>query len=100
MVQLDGRCHPPDREVRFAPPRRWRFDVAWPDIRLAVEIDGGTWVSGRHTRGAGFERDCEKLNTAVLLGWRVLRFTTGMVLDGRALETILAALADTERRQP
>ena len=67
---------------------------------LAVEIDGGTWVSGRHTRGAGFERDCEKLNTAVLLGWRVLRFTTGMVLDGRALETILAALADTERRQP
>jgi len=39
---------------------------------LAVEVDGGTWTGGRHTRGAGFEADCEKLNAAVIAGFRVL----------------------------
>ena len=79
---------PPEREYRFAPPRRWRFDFAFPDLRLAIEVEGGTWVSGRHNRGAGFERDCEKYNTAVTLGWRVLRFTRGMIDDGLALEQL------------
>ncbi len=71
-------------EYRFAPPRRWRFDLAFPSILWAVEIEGATWTGGRHTRGAGFERDAEKYNRACLLGWRVLRVTTGMVNDGRA----------------
>jgi len=68
-------------EYRFAPPRRWRFDFAWPDgARLvAVELDGGAYTQGRHTRGAGYEADCRKLNAAAVLGWRVLRFTSGML---------------------
>ena len=78
----------PVPEYRFHPVRRWRFDLAWPALLLAVEVDGGTWVSGRHTRGAGYERDCEKLNAAVLLGWRVLRFTTGQVTSGQALTVL------------
>src|SRR4051812_34601316 len=65
----------PTREYRFAPPRRWRFDFAFIPERLAVECDGGTWIAGRHSRGKGVEADCEKQNAAVLLGWRVLRFT-------------------------
>ena len=77
----------PLREFRFARPRRWRFDFCWPEERLAVEVEGGTWTAGRHTRGAGMEADCE-LNAAVLLGWRVLRFTTDQVADGRALALI------------
>jgi hypothetical protein len=44
----------PIREYRFAPPRRWRFDLAWPSLRLALEIEGGTWTGGRHVRGNGF----------------------------------------------
>jgi len=79
----------PEREYRFAPPRRWRFDFAWPDRKLAVEVEGGIWVRGRHNRGAGFVRDCEKYNTAVLLGWRVLRFTPGMIRSGEAIKAII-----------
>ncbi len=65
----------PVAEHRFAPPRRWRFDYAWPEQKVAVEIDGGAFVQGRHTRGAGFVKDMEKSNAAVLAGWRVLRYT-------------------------
>jgi len=77
-----NRAYPADlliREYRFNEIRRWRFDCAEPVARVAVEIDGGTWVAGRHTRGAGFERDCEKLNAAVADGWAVFRFTTSML---------------------
>jgi hypothetical protein len=75
----------PIREYRFAPPRLWRFDLAWPFLRLALEIEGGTWTAGRHVRGKGYENDCEKYNAAALAGWRVLRVTTDMIQDGRAL---------------
>jgi very-short-patch-repair endonuclease len=60
-------------EYQFHPTRRWRFDFAWPDHRLSLEVEGGVWSGGRHTRGAGFVADCEKYNAATLAGWRVLR---------------------------
>lgn len=69
----------PVTEYRFHPTRRWRFDLAWVDQKLAVEFEGGTWVFGRHNRPAGYEADVIKYNAALLLGWRVLRFTSGMV---------------------
>jgi very-short-patch-repair endonuclease len=71
-----------DPEYRFAPPRQWRFDFAWPDVKVAVEFEGGIWIKGRHTRGRGFENDCEKYNEAAARGWRVYRFTKGMVESG------------------
>ena len=82
----------PQREVRFHPVRRWRLDLAWPDCWLAVEVDGGVFVGGRHTSGVGYTNDCEKLNEAVLAGWRVIRVTPAMVRDCRALRTIERAL--------
>jgi hypothetical protein len=101
-VQLDQAGIPYEREFRFAPPRRWRadFQIRASGLkngqlvgqRLLVEIDGGSWVAGRHTRGAGFEADLEKHNAAALLGYRVLRFTPAMVDDGRALDVIRQAL--------
>jgi very-short-patch-repair endonuclease len=78
----------PVRELRFHASRRWRFDLAYPDRMVAIEVDGATWTGGRHTRGAGYEADCEKVNEAILAGWTVLRFTSGMVDDGRALATV------------
>jgi very-short-patch-repair endonuclease len=81
-------------EHRFHPQRKWRFDVALPAEKLAIEIDGGTWIGGRHTSGAGYEKDCEKLNAAVIEGWRVLRFTSGMVRDGRAMNAINKAMIE------
>jgi very-short-patch-repair endonuclease len=82
----------PEREVRFSLTRRWRFDFAWPAKKLAVEIEGGSWKIGRHQRPQGFTADCEKYNSAVLSGWRVLRFTTEMVLSGEAIDATLEAL--------
>ena len=58
------------REHRFHPTRQWRFDFAWPSQKLAVEIDG----RGRHQTVVGVRADCEKMNEAIRLGWRVLRF--------------------------
>jgi len=81
----------PQTEYRFAPPRRWRFDFAWPAAMLAVEVEGGSWIYGRHVRGRGFEADCEKYNAAVLLGWRILRFTPAMIESGLALSAVKAA---------
>jgi len=78
----------PVREYVFAPPRRWRFDFAFPDRMIAVEIEGGVWSGGRHTTGAGFTRDCEKYNLAAELGWIVFRFTGTDVEDGTALTQI------------
>lgn len=84
----------PVEEHRFAPPRLWRFDFAWPDRKLALEVEGGTWSAeeSRHTSGAGFEADCEKYNAAALAGWAVLRVTSKMIDDGRALEVLERAL--------
>lgn len=65
----------PEREFRFHPQRRWRFDFAWPDRKLAVECEGGIFSFGRHTRGAAYSKDCEKYNQSALLGWTVLRYT-------------------------
>ena len=84
-----------EREYRFAPPRRWRFDFAWTEIRLALEIEGGTWVTGRHNRPAGFAKDLEKYNTATLMGWRLLRVTPAQVTDGTALALVQKAI-DTD----
>jgi very-short-patch-repair endonuclease len=64
------------REYQFHPTRKWRLDIAFPGIRLAVEVDGrGTDGShGRHHSVVGARRDFEKHNAAVVLGWRILRF--------------------------
>lgn len=84
-----------EREYRFHPTRRWRFDFAWPleSQKLAVEIEGGIWIRGAHTRGRHFESDCCKYAEAAILGWRLIRVTTGMVKDGSAVEFIRRALA-------
>ncbi len=72
-------------EYRFHHYRRFRFDFAWPVVSIAVEIEGGTWSGGRHSRGAGFERDCEKYNLATREHWKVYRFTSAMVKDYRGV---------------
>lgn len=81
-----------EREFRIVPDRRWRFDFAWPERKIAVEVEGGVFVGGRHTGGVGYTKDCEKYNQATLLGWRIFRFTTGMVKDGTAMLTLTQAL--------
>lgn len=68
----------PVREYKFHPERRWKFDFALPDKKLAFEVEGGIWIHGRHSRGKGFMSDCEKYNSATKMGWKVLRYTREM----------------------
>jgi very-short-patch-repair endonuclease len=77
-------------EFRFAPPRRWRFDYALPEQRIAIEVDGAAFTRGRHTRGVGFLNDLEKFNAAAILGWSVLRYPPDRVHV--ALDDVLALL--------
>lgn len=63
------------REFKFHHKRRWRFDFAIPELKIAIEKEGGLWVGGRHNRAAGFIADMEKYNTAASMGWIVLRAT-------------------------
>lgn len=59
-------------EYRFHLQRKWRFDFAFPASRVAVEVQGGLFSRGRHTRGAALVKEYEKLTAAAVAGWRVL----------------------------
>lgn len=65
----------PTREHKFHDKRKFRFDFAWIDKKLAVEIEGGVWIGGRHTRGVGYVSDMLKYNLGACDGWHILRFT-------------------------
>ena len=76
------------KEFRFHPTRKWRFDYAFPSLRVAVEVDGGVWTGGRHINPAGYVNDMEKLNTAASMGWLVLRITTDDRFASKTYELI------------
>ena len=84
----------PEYEHRFHPTRKWRFDFAWPEYQVACEVEGGTWIGGRHNRGLGFQKDCTKYNEAAILGWLVLRVTGQHIESGKALVWIRRALTE------
>jgi very-short-patch-repair endonuclease len=79
-----------EREHQFAQHlgRRWRFDFAFSALKLAVEVEGGEWVQGRHTQPRGFREDCDKYNAAAEAGWRVLRFVPAQVRSAEAVNQI------------
>lgn len=86
----------PVTEHRFHALRGWRFDFAWPDRRLALEVEGGIgarYATGRHATGQGFTADTRKYNEAALAGWRVLRVTGEQVKSGEALGWLERALS-------
>ena len=91
QVKLEGLPEPV-REFMAIPGRRYRWDFAWPDKRVLVEINGGTYAHMGHSTGSGIARDYEKANLAVLQGWRVLSFDGKAVKDGTAVEVIRKAL--------
>jgi hypothetical protein len=78
----------PTPEHRFHPEREWRFDWAWPEQRVALEVEGGAFAGGRHTRGAGFREDIEKYNSAAAMGWRLLRVLPEQLYDPRTIKLI------------
>lgn len=83
------------REVRFHPTRKWRFDFSNAQAMLAVEIEGITAEGGRHQRRQGFIGDIHKYAEALILGWRVLRVTPGLIQNDVAIDYIKRALGTT-----
>ncbi len=81
-IQLLGRDLPRyQTEYRFHPTRKWRLDIAWPEHRVGVELEGGLFIHGRHSRGKGYEADMEKYNQLALHGWTMLRFSIDMLTN-------------------
>lgn len=71
-----GTCRP---EFKFCKDRKWRSDFSVPLQKLLIEVEGGVYSQGRHTRGKGYTGDMEKYNEAELLGYHVLRYTPQQV---------------------
>ena len=92
---MDAGLPEPEPELRFQPERQWRFDYGWPGEKVALEVDGGVWSGGRHTRGAGFLEDMAKLSEAAALGWRIIRCTPDDLYGAATLDRLRRALTPT-----
>ena len=58
--------------------RKHRFDFAFPEYKVAVEVEGNAWGvkgGGKHMQ----DSDLDKYNIAASMGWRVLRFSPKMM---------------------
>jgi len=81
----------PVYEHRFHPTRKWRFDIAWVDSKVAIEVQGGIWTKGRHSRGKGQLNDMEKFNNAQLLGWTLFLVTPQQLMTQETINLLLNA---------
>jgi very-short-patch-repair endonuclease len=84
----------PKQEYKFHEKRKWRFDYCWPEVKLAVEVEGGIFSNGRHTRGSGYLGDMEKYNAATLEGYKLLRFTPQQLTLKSTIDSITEVLKD------
>ncbi|WP_168396903.1 DUF559 domain-containing protein [Acinetobacter indicus] len=76
------------QEFQFHDKRKWRADFHISNTKLLIEVEGGIWSNGRHTRGKGYLGDMEKYNAATMMGFQVLRFSTEQVTSGFAIKQI------------
>ena len=85
---------PVESEYRFHPVRKWRFDYAFPEQKVAVECEGGVWMrgGGRHNRGKGMVGDMQKYSEAAALGWRIIRATPQDLNSAQTMDWITRAL--------
>jgi hypothetical protein len=98
---------PFEEEHRFHPERQWRFDLAIPSLKIAIEYQGhgqtgrragtGSHIGG-HASITGMSKDADKLNAAQAEGWRVIYFTAlHFDATSRAKHKLLAPGATLER---
>lgn len=97
LAQLAG-FPDPVTELLFHPKRKWRFDYAWEEQMIALEIHGGIHSGGRHTRGRGFVEDRTKMNEAALLGWTVLEVTLEHIKTSQLRAWLLKAFEQTNNQ--
>ena len=83
----------PERQYKAIPSRDFRWDFAWPDYRLLLEVDGAEWVTGRHNRGVGMAQDSEKQCLAAIHGWFTMRVTGSLVRNSQAVAWVVLYMA-------
>lgn len=83
-----------EREFKFHPTRKWSADFHLIGRKILVEIEGGLFSGGRHTRGKGYINDMEKYNSATMMGYQVIRFSTKQVTSGKVIQEILKMVGD------
>ena len=76
------------KEFKFHPDRKWQADFRIDDMPILVEVEGGVFSNGRHTRGEGYTKDCEKYSAAAVNGWFVIRGTTAQIKAGLVIQWI------------
>ena len=94
IIQLKALKIEFEREFKFHPKRKWRADFHLVEKMILVEVEGGIWSGGRHTRGKGYLGDMEKYNAATVMGYRVIRFSTEQVKSGLAIQQIEKMVGD------
>jgi very-short-patch-repair endonuclease len=67
------------KNIKNAKP--YKLDFAHPETKVAIEIQGGTWNNGRHSRGSGMKGEYNKLNTLQYDGWTVFQLSTDMITE-------------------
>jgi hypothetical protein len=83
----------PTPEYKFAAPdRAFRFDYAWPEKHVALEVEGGIWTRGAHMRGKHALSDMQKYNLAALRGWKVLRCVPKSLFASETVDMLRVAL--------
>ncbi len=83
-----------EQEFEFHPKRKWKADFHLIDKKILVEVEGGIWSGGRHTRGKGYIGDIQKYNAATMMGYQVIRFSTEQVKSGLAIQEIEKMVGD------
>jgi len=83
-----------EQEFKFHPSRKWRADFHLKGKKILVEVEGGIWSNGRHTRVKGYLGDLEKYNAATMMDYQVIRFSTEQVKSGKAIEQIEKMVGD------
>ena len=93
IIGKTDRCGECGKEYMFHPVRKWRFDYAIPEHKVALEVEGGIWTKGRHTRPQGFLGDIEKYNAGTLLGWRIFRVTPDELYSNKTFNLLKDAIS-------
>lgn len=96
LCRAEGWPVPEEEVSGLVPGRRFRCDLVWRADKVVVEVQGGAFVAGRHSRGMGQVKDFEKLNLLTLAGYRVLQITPRQVQDG-TLTTLLGRVLTRAR---
>jgi very-short-patch-repair endonuclease len=85
QIKQHGLPEPKEQFMLPESARKYRWDFAWPQYRLVVEVNGGIWVPSEHSTGTGIKRDYDKNNEGELCGYSQLTFDSGAIDDGSAV---------------